>query len=102
MKLIYKGKEINATITTNPGIMRYKFQKLYYAIIINNCNKYSSIASKQRVDVVLTDDNYNIVAIKKEMHENTIFENDKARKTIILPLNYYEDLEENTIINIKK
>ena len=59
MKLIYNNKEISATITNNKGIMRYKFQKLYYAIIINNCNRYSSIASKQRVDVIMTDNQYN-------------------------------------------
>ena len=102
MKLIYKKKEINATITTNPKIMRYKFQKLYYAIIINNCNKYSSIASKQRIDIAMTDNNYNILSIKKEMHENTIYENKEAQKTILLPLNYYNDLEKNTKFEIKK
>ena len=102
MKLIYNNKEIDATITTNNRIMRYKFQKLYYAIIINNCNKYSSIASKQRTDIVMTDDNYNILSIKKEMHENTVYENKKAAKTIILPLNYFSDLKENTKFIIKK
>ena len=102
MKLIYKDKEIEATITTNPTIMRYKFQKLYYAIIINNCNKYSSIASKQRVDIVMTDKDYNILSIKKEMHENTIYENEFAIKTIILPPNYYNNLEINTKFTIKK
>lgn len=102
MKLIYNNKEIDATITTNNRIMRYKFQKLYYAIIINNCNKYSSIASKQRTDIVMTDDNYNILSIKKEMHENTVYENNKASKTIILPLNYFSDLKENTKFIIKK
>ena len=102
MKLIYNQKEINATITTNPKIMRYKFQKLYYAIIINKCNEYSSIASKQRVDVALTDNNYNILSIKKEMHENTIFKNKEANKTIILPLNYFNDLKENNKFILKK
>ena len=101
MKIIYKGKELSATITTNPRLMRYKFQKLYYAIIINNCNRYSSIASKQRVDVVMTDNDYNILSIKKEMHENTVYENIDAKKTIILPLNYYEGLENNTKFIIK-
>lgn len=102
MKITYKGKELSATITTNSRIMRYKFQKLYYAIIINNCNRYSSIASKQRVDVVMTDDNYNILSIKKEMHENTVYENISAKKTIILPLNFFKELEKNTKLTIKK
>ena len=102
MKLIYKEKEISATITTNPKIMRYKFQKLYYAIIINNCNRYSSIASKQKVDVIMTDNNYNILSIKKEMHENTVYENDKADKTILLPPNYFLKLEKNNKFIIKK
>ncbi|MEE3343581.1 MAG: hypothetical protein VZS44_05780 [Bacilli bacterium] len=102
MILTYKGKNIQATITTNPRIMRYKFQKLYYAIIINNCNKYSSIVSKQRIDVVMTDEDYNILSIKKAMHENTIYENNKAHKTILLPINYYNNLEKNTKFIIKK
>ena len=81
MKLVYKEKEIIATITINPRYMKYKFQKLYYAVIINKCNKYSSIASKQRIDLVMTDDDYNILSIKREMHENTIYEDKRATKT---------------------
>ena len=34
------------------------------------------------------------------MHENTVFENKKATKTIILPLNYYDNLEINTKFDI--
>ena len=102
MKLIYKEKEIPVTITTNPGIMRYKFQKLHYAIVINNCNKYSSIAAKQRPDVILADNDYNILSIKKEMHENTIFENKNAKKTIIIPSNYFTNLEKNTVFSLKR
>ena len=82
------------TTTTNKNILRYHFQKLYYAIIINNCNRYSSIANKQRIDIVMTDDNLNILSFKREMHENTFYENKKATKTILLPLNYFEKLEE--------
>lgn len=84
------------TTTTNKNILRYHFQKLYYAIIINNCNRYSSIANKQRIDIVMTDDNLNILSFKREMHENTFYENKKATKTILLPLNYFEKLEEKT------
>lgn len=102
MKLIYNNKEIPVTVTTNPNIMRYKFQKLYYAIIINNCNRYSSIASKQQVDIVMTDKNYNIMSIKRGMHENTVYENIQAEKTIILPIDYYDDLEKNTKFILKK
>lgn len=100
MKLVYKNKEIPVTTTNNPQIMRFKFQKLYYAIIINNCNRYSSIASKQRIDIVMTDDNLNILSYKLEMHENTVYENKNATKTILLPLNTFDNLEENTYFNI--
>ena len=47
MKLIYNNKEISVTTTHNKLIMRYQHQKLYYAIIINECNSYSSILNKQ-------------------------------------------------------
>lgn len=100
MKLVYKNKEIPVTTTNNPQIMRFKFQKLYYAIIINNCNRYSSIASKQRIDIVMTDDNLNILSFKLEMHENTVYENKNATKIILLPLNTFDNLEENTSFTI--
>ena len=102
MKLVYKNKEIPATITENKNLMRYKFQKLYYAIIIKNCNKYSSIASKQRIDVVMTDESFKILSIKKEMHENTIYQNEEATNTILLPLNYFKDLKTDEYFYLKK
>lgn len=102
MKLVYKDKKIMVTTTNNSMIMRYKFQKLYYAIIINNCNRYSSIASKQRVDIIMTDDNLKILSYKLEMHENTVYENQNAKKTIILPLNTFTNLEENTYFTLEK
>lgn len=102
MKLVYKDKEIMVTTTNNPLIMRYRFQKLYYAIIINDCNRYSSIASKQRTDIVMTDDNLNILSFKFEMHENTVYENKKATKTILLPLNTFSNLEIKTNFTLKK
>ena len=101
MKLVYKDKKIPVTTTNNKNIMRYKFPKLYYAIIINNCNSYSSIASKQRIDVVMIDDDLNILSYKLEMHENTIFENKKATKTILLPLNSFDNLEKNTSFKLE-
>ena len=96
MKLKYKENSINVTITNNHKILKYHFQKLYYAIIIKNCNNYSSIGNKQRIDVILTDDDLNILSYKKEMHENTVFEDKKAKITILLPLNSIKNLELNT------
>lgn len=96
MKLKYNNKLIPVTQTHNNLIMRYKFQKLYYAIIIYDCNRYSSIASKQRVDIVMTDEDFNITSYLKEMHENTVFEDKKAKITILLPLNSIENIELNT------
>lgn len=93
MKLRYQTKTIDVTNTKNKTIIKYQFQKLYYAIIIHQCHRYSSIANKQRIDVVMTDDNYCILAIKKEMHENTVFQNEQATTTILLPLNYFENLK---------
>lgn len=93
MKLKYKEEIIDVTITRNPTILKYHFQKLYYAIIIKNCNHYSSIANKQRIDVVMTDDNLTILSFKLEMHENTVFANENATNTILLPLNSIHNLE---------
>ena len=85
MKLKYKNEAIDVTTTTNKTILKYRFQKLYYAIIIKNCNRYSSIANKQRIDVVMTDNNLTILSIKLDMHENTFLENIDATTTILLP-----------------
>ena len=93
MQLKYQNNTINVTTTTNKTILKFHFQKLYYAIIIKNCNRYSSIGNKQRVDVVLTDDKLTILSIKREMHENTVFENINATNTILLPLNSIDNLE---------
>ena len=101
MKLIYNNKEISVTNTHNETIMKYKYQKLYYAIIINECNSYSSIQNKQRIDVAMTNDDLKILSIKKDMHENTIFEDKKATKTILLPPNTF-NLKINTYFTIKE
>lgn len=93
MKLKYQNDSINVTTTTNKSILKYHFQKLYYAIIIKDCNRYSSIGNKQRIDVIMTDDNLNILSIKLDMHENTVFANDEATTTIILPTNCFKNLE---------
>ncbi len=84
------------TTTHNENILKYRFQKLYYAIIIYNCNRYRSIYNKQRIDVVMTDDNLTILSVKRQMHENTVYENKQATTTILLPLDYYPELEEGT------
>ena len=93
MKLKYQNEKLDVTTTTNKTIIKYKIQKLYYAIIIKNCNRYSLIANKQRVDVVMTDENLVILSIKLDMHENTFVENTNASTTILLPLNSFTNLE---------
>lgn len=93
MKLKYQQKYIDVTTTTNQTILKYRFQKLYYAIIIKNCNRYSSIANKQRIDIAMTDDNLKILSYKMDMHENTVFIDENATTTVLLPRNYFPNLE---------
>ena len=101
MNLVYKDNYIPVTKTNNKNILKYHFQKIYYAIIIEECNRYSSIANKQRIDIVMTDDNLKILSIKKDMHENTFYENKDATTTIILPPNYFQDLEKGKCFTLK-
>ena len=96
MYLQYKNTFIPVTTTHNKTILKYHFQKLYYAIIIYDCNRYSSIANKQRIDVVMTDNSFNVLSVKREMHENTVYENKEANITILLPLNIFDNIEVNT------
>ena len=102
MYLEYNNQTIPVTTTHNKNILKFHFQKLYYAIIIYNCNSYSSIANKQRIDIVMTDNDLNILSIKRNMHENTIYKNENATTTIILPINTFSDLKNNTKLNIIK
>ena len=44
----------------------------------------------------MTDEKFNILSYLKEMHENTIYENEDAKITILLPLNAIDNLEVNT------
>ena len=93
MKLKYMEESIVVTTTSNIKILNYKFQKLYYAIIINNCNHYSSILNKQRIDVVFVDNKFKVLSIKRGMHENTVYENKDADKAILLPLGTFSTLK---------
>lgn len=90
------------TETNNLNILKYKFQKLYYAIIINNCNRYSSILNKQRIDVIMVDEGLNVLSIKRNMHENTVYEDKRADKTILLPLGIFKDLKINDRLIIEQ
>ena len=101
MNLIHKNDYIMTTMTTNKEILKYHFQKLYYAIIIKNCNRYSSIANKQRIDIIMTDNNLKVLSIKREMHENTFYENPKATTTILLPENTFENLKIGELLELK-
>ena len=102
MDLLYKNKSIPVTTTNNKEILKYHFQKLYYAIIVKNCNRYSSIAHKQRIDIVMTDDNLNILSFKRDMHENTFYEDKSATTAIVLPPNYFKNIEINTKFILKE
>ena len=73
----------------------YKFQKLYYAIIISNSNRYSSILNKQRIDIVMVDNELKVLSIKRDMHENTVYEDKRADKIILLPLGVFKGLQIN-------
>ena len=95
MVLKYKNETVMVTNTNNVNILKYKFQKLYYAIIIDKCNSYSSILNKQRIDVLMVDDDFKVLSIKRDMHENTIYKNSRAKKTILLPLGKFSDLKVN-------
>ena len=69
MNLIYKNNKIPVTYTINKGIMRYKFQKLYYAIIINECNKYICI----EVSNGLENENFRFISSGDKDHNITNF-----------------------------
>lgn len=95
MRLKYKNDNIMVTCTTNLNILKYKFQKLYYAIIISNSNRYSSILNKQRIDIVMVDNELKVLSIKRDMHENTVYEDKRADKIILLPLGVFKGLQIN-------
>ena len=50
----------------------------------------------------MTDDKFNILSFKKEMHENTIYENKEATKVILLPLDIFSNIKINTCFKLEE
>lgn len=99
MDLIYKDKSIKCTRTYEQKPMKYRYEKLYFGIIINDCNRYSSLNSLQYTDVCLVDEDYKILELKKNMHPNTYIECDEAVMAIITPKDYF-DIEKDKYFKI--
>lgn len=101
MKLLYNNKEIPVTFTHNPIIMRNKVMKLYFAYYIIECNRYSSIKNRYRVDIIMVDENNIIVGYKQDMHTNTVYSNELAKNCIITPVGYFDNIEIGKEIYLK-
>lgn len=93
MRVRYKNQELMITETKSSTILKYHFQKIYYAILIRDCNRYSSIGNKQRVDVVMLNQDLEILSFKRAMHENTFFEEKNAVNVMLLPVDAISNLE---------
>jgi len=93
MYLVYKDKEISCVETGIETFLRYKVQKIYYAVLMRNKNRFSTILSLQNIDIMILDDEYKILSYKHNMKPNTVFEDKNGSIVIILPPNYYENIE---------
>lgn len=67
-----------------------RYEKLYFGIIINECNRYSALKVLHKTDVALVNDDYVIVELVKGIHPNTYIENERATRAILLPPNYFD------------
>jgi len=93
MNLVYKDKKIRCVETGIETFLRYKAEKLYYAVILRNRNRFSTILSLQIIDVMVLDDDYKIISFKHNMKPNTVYEDKNGSIVVVLPPNYYEDIE---------
>lgn len=101
MYLEYNNNKIICVETKVESFLKYRLEKLYYAVIIYNKNRFSTILSLQNIDLVILDDNYKIVSFKLNMVPNTVYEDKSGNIIVILPVGYYKDLEVGNKINIK-
>ena len=93
MYLVYKDKEIRCVETGIETFLRYKVEKIYYAVVIRNCNRFSTILSLQNIDIMILDNDYKILSYKHNMKPNTVFEDKNGSIVVVLPPNYYENIE---------
>lgn len=90
IRIFYGNKDILGVYSENKKPLYLRHEKLYFGVVINECNRYSSLKVLYKTDAALVNDDYEIVEISKGMHPNTYIENEKATRAILLPLNYFD------------
>lgn len=103
MKLIYNNKEIKLVecITFFERLKGFMFKKnIEYALLFNRCNSIHTFFMKCNIDVIMCDKDNNILYYYKNLGKNKIiWPKKKVYKTIELPVNYF-DILNNTKISI--
>ena len=90
IRIFYGNKDIVGVYSENKKPLYLRYEKLYFGIIINECNRYSALKVFYKTDVALVNNDYEIVELSKGIHPNTYIENEKATRAILLPLNYFD------------
>ena len=105
MKLIYNNKEIKLVecITFFERLKGFMFKKnIEYALLFNRCNSIHTFFMKCNIDVIMCDKDNNILYYYKNLGKNKIiWPKKKVYKTIELPVNYFDILNntKNSILN---
>lgn len=96
MKLLIKNQEIEVINATSfklrfLGLMGQK--TINKGLFFPNCNSIHTFFMKDRIDVLMMDDNNKIIFIHENLPKNKIIYHKKAKNTLELP--------KNTINNLK-
>ncbi len=93
MKLKYRDKEIDLAVTDNNLCMKFRAYNIRFAILIKGHHRFSTVRVRQTLDCIMVTDDNVISSFEIAMHENTVFEDEKAINTIIVPTGTFSDLQ---------
>ena len=103
MNLVYNDKEISIINCKSffSRLRGFMFKrKIDYALLFNKCNSIHTFFMKCNIDVIMCDKDNNILYYYKNLGKNKIiWPKKKVYKTIELPVNYF-DILNNTKISI--
>ncbi len=100
MKLRYHSKEVELAITDNNLCMKFRAYNIHFAILIKGHHRFSTVRVRQKLDCIMVDSDNVIKSFEIAMHENTVFEDENAVNTIIVPTGTFSDLRVNSKFEI--
>lgn len=106
MKITFKKQSINTSIYTNLvdrfKLYRFKLENIKEGICLPKKRKSNTYLFCQRVDIILTDDEFKVIKIIRNLKsEKFIFGNKLVYYTFILPKGAFPNIKKSDHIKVK-